>query len=100
MYVLKGKQTRYLRSLAHHLNPLIQVGKGGITGNLLEQVDLALEAHELIKVSVLETSPQSRDDVGRVLVEETGAQCVQTIGRLVVLYRPSKKEPKIQLPKV
>lgn len=100
MYVLKGKQTRYLRSLAHHLNPLVQVGKSGISGNLLEQVDLALEAHELIKVTVLETSPLSRDEVGRVLVEETGAACVQMIGRLVVLYRPSTKEAKIHLPKV
>lgn len=94
---LSGKQKRQLRALAHHLSPLIQVGKSGITGTLLEQVDLALESHELIKVSVLETSPLDRDDAGQVLVEETGAEWVQSIGKIVVLYRKSAENPQIRL---
>lgn len=94
---LSGKQKRYLRSLAHHLTPVIQVGKSGVTGTLLEQVDLALESHELIKVSVLDTSPLSRDEVGEVLTEETTAEWVQSIGRILVLYRQSNENPRIQL---
>jgi RNA-binding protein len=92
-----SKQIRDLKALAHHLKPVIQVGKAGIGGNLLEQVELALESHELIKVSVLETSPQSRDEVATLLAEETRATCVQTIGKLVVLYRRRKKNPQIQV---
>lgn len=94
---LSGKQKRYLRSLAHHLTPVVQVGKSGVTGTLLEQVDLALESHELIKVSVLDTSPLDRDEVGQVLTEETFAEWVQSIGRIVVLYRESQENPRIQL---
>jgi len=96
---LTGKQKRYLRSLAHHLTPVVQVGKAGITGTLLEQVDLALEAHELIKVSVLETSPQKRDEVGELISEELSAHWVQAIGKLVVFYRESSENPTIQLPR-
>ncbi len=97
--LLTGKQKRYLRSLAHHLKPVLQVGKNGIGGTFLEQMEAALEAHELVKVSVMESSPLLRDEVAEVLVEETGAQCIQTIGKLVVLYRPAKEQPKIVLPK-
>ena len=96
---LSGSQKRFLRSMAHHLSPVIQVGKNGITGTLLEQVDLALESHELIKVSVLESSPLTRDEVGSLLCEETEAYPVQSIGRIVVLYRKSTENPRIQLPR-
>lgn len=96
--MLTGKQKRYLRSLAHHLTPIVQVGKGGVTGNLVGQVDLELDTRELVKVSVLDTSPMERDEVGEILVEETGAEWVQAIGRTVVLYRRATENPQIQLP--
>lgn len=96
---LTGKQKRYLRSLAHHLSPVVQVGKSGITGTLLEQVDLALEAHELVKIAVWETSPQKRDEVGELISEELSAHWVQAIGKLVVLYRESNENPIIKLPR-
>lgn len=98
--MLTGKQKRYLRSLAHHLNPLVQVGKSGVTATLLEQVEQELEHHELIKISVLDSSPVERDEVGSILVEETGAEWVQAIGKLVVLYRKSQENPQIVIPKV
>jgi RNA-binding protein len=97
--MLTGKQKRHLRSLAHHLNPLVQVGKSGVTSNLLEQVDHELEYHELIKVSVLENSPLERDEVKEILVQETRAEWVQSIGKLVVLYRRSTENPQIELPR-
>jgi RNA-binding protein len=95
---LTGKQIRTLRTLAHHLRPVVQVGKAGVTAGVIEQVEEVLEAQELIKVSVLDTSPLERDEVGDILVEETGASWVQSIGRTVVLYRRSRENPQIQLP--
>jgi len=97
--LLSTKQVKFLRSLAHHLSPLVQVGKAGVTATLLDQVDIQLESHELIKISVLESSPMSRDDVGEVIVEQSGAHLVQTIGKIVVLYRESEKQPSIVLPR-
>jgi RNA-binding protein len=99
MTMLTGKQKRYLRSLAHHLPPLVQVGKSGITANLIGQVEQELEAHELIKVSVMDTSPLDKDEVRDILIEETGAEWVQSIGRLVVLYRRSTENPQIEIPR-
>ncbi|CAM3730325.1 ribosome assembly RNA-binding protein YhbY [Alicyclobacillus pomorum] len=98
MNVLTGKQKRFLRAQAHHLSPAMQIGKGGITAGVIEQVEQDLESHELMKISVLETSPLSRDEVAEILVEETGAEWVQSIGRTVVLYRKSTENPQIQLP--
>ena len=96
--LLTGKQKRYLRSLAHHLQPVMQIGKSGITGGVLQQVDIELETRELVKLSVLETSPQSRDEIAEAIVEETGAEWVQSLGRTVVLYRKSSEHPEIELP--
>lgn len=97
--MLTGKQKRYLRSLAHHLNPAMQIGKAGVTAGVLEQLELELESHELIKISVLETSPLDKDEVQEILVEETGAEWVQSLGRIIVLYRKSMEKPQIELPK-
>jgi RNA-binding protein len=97
--LLTGKQKRYLRAMAHHLQPVMQIGKSGVTGGVLQQVDLELETRELVKVSVLETSPVSRDEIAEMVVEETGAQWVQSIGRTIVFYRRSTENPEIELPR-
>ncbi|QSO54844.1 ribosome assembly RNA-binding protein YhbY [Alicyclobacillus curvatus] len=97
--MLTGKQKRYLRAMAHHLQPVMQIGKSGVTGGVLQQVDLELETRELVKVSVLETSPVSRDEIAEMVVEETGAQWVQSIGRTIVFYRRSTENPEIELPR-
>lgn len=76
----------------------MQIGKGGVTGGVLQQLDIELETHELVKVSVLETSPVERDEVAEMVTEETGADLVQTLGRTVVLYRKSTENPEIELP--
>jgi RNA-binding protein len=85
--------------MAHHLQPVMQIGKSGVTGGVLQQVDLELETRELVKVSVLETSPVSRDEIAEMVVEETGAQWVQSIGRTIVFYRRSTVNPEIELPR-
>jgi RNA-binding protein len=96
--MLTGKQKRYLRSLAHHLNPILQVGKGGISDNMIEQVNLALEAHELIKVSILQNCEEDKDVVAEELAERADAELVQLIGKTVVLYKESRENKQIELP--
>lgn len=97
--MLTGKQKRYLRSLAHHLDPIMQVGKSGVSDNMLDQVSLALEARELIKVSILNNCEEDKDDVAEQLAEGTGAELVQLIGKTVVLYRESTEHKQIELPR-
>ncbi len=97
--MLNGKQRAYLRSLANGLDSILIVGKGGIDANILKQADDALAARELIKGSVLETSPVAPREAADRIAGGTGADTVQVIGSRFVLYRRNEKEPKIVLPK-
>ncbi|MEI2401120.1 ribosome assembly RNA-binding protein YhbY, partial [Paenibacillus phytohabitans] len=63
--MLTGKQKRFLRSKAHHLDPIFQVGKGGVNENMIKQISDALEARELLKVSVLQNCEDDRDTVAQ-----------------------------------
>lgn len=96
--MLTGKQKRYLRSLAHHLNPIFQVGKGGVNENMIKQISDALEARELMKVSVLQNCDVDKKTVASELAEGTGAEVVQIIGNIIVLYKESKENKEIVLP--
>jgi len=96
--MITGKQRGYLRSLANNLDPIIQVGKGGITENLLTQVEQALEAREIIKGTVLNNSGLEAYDVCGEIAQRTGAEPVQVIGNKFVLYKRSKENAKIVLP--
>jgi RNA-binding protein len=96
--MLTGKQKRFLRSQAHHLDPIFQVGKGGVGENMIKQITEALEARELIKVSILQNSEEDRDTVAEQLVEGTHAELVQIIGKTIVLYKESREKKKIILP--
>jgi RNA-binding protein len=95
---LTGKQRRYLRSLAHHVDPLIQVGKEGLSDALLSAVAKTLADHELVKVRVLEASPLDRHEIAAPLAAALGAHVVGTVGRIVLLYRMRVEQPGIQLP--
>lgn len=97
--MITGKQRSFLKSIAHSEKPITQIGKGGITENFIEQLDLALEARELVKISILETSPIDPKEAANELAEALHAEFVQAIGNRFVLYRQSRKNPKIQLPK-
>ena len=94
---LSSKQTRQLRGLAHHLQPVVLVGDKGITEALIEKVEIELENHELIKVRVA----ADRDAVkqaGTTLCEATGAELAGTIGKMLMLYRKRRDgKPTIQL---
>ncbi|GKV66751.1 MULTISPECIES: ribosome assembly RNA-binding protein YhbY [Sporosarcina] len=96
--MLTGKQKRYLRSKAHHLTPLFQIGKSGLTEPILDQIDEALEARELLKVSVLQNCEEDKTEIADTIGAFKGIEVVQTIGSTIVLYRESKEKKRIQLP--
>ncbi|WP_349407900.1 ribosome assembly RNA-binding protein YhbY [Pseudalkalibacillus sp. SCS-8] len=96
--MLTGKQKRFLRSKAHHLDPIFQVGKGGTNPNMYKQINDALEARELIKVSVLQNCEEDKETVAERLTENTGAELVQVIGNTIVLYKESTEKKTIELP--
>ena len=90
--MLTSKQRAYLRGLANSLQPISQVGKSGITDEVCRTADLALEARELIKMSVLETAGMTAREAADEIAERIGAESVAAIGRKFVLYRVSSKE--------
>ncbi|HEY9569547.1 RNA-binding protein [Lysinibacillus sp. BF-4] len=98
--MLTGKQKRFLRAEAHHLTPIFQVGKGGVNEAMLKQISEALEARELIKVRILDNCEDEKHEVAEALARGTRAELVQLIGLTVVLYKESRNNKQIVLPKV
>lgn len=96
---LTGKQVRQLRSLAHHLSPVIIIGKADVTNGTVEQANEALEAHELIKCSVLDTASMDVREAADELASRCHAEVVQIIGRKFSLYRETSRDDvkKIEL---
>ncbi len=94
---MTSKQRALLRSMANTLQPLYQIGKAGVTPAVTEQLDAALEARELIKITVLETAPESPKDTIETLAARLHAEPVQCIGKKLTLYRRSKESPRIEL---
>lgn len=97
--MLTGKQKRYLRSLAHHLDPVFQVGKGGVNEHLVRHIEEAIEKRELMKVSVLNNCDEDPKDVGAELAEQSGSELVQVIGKTIILYKESRDNKTIELPR-
>lgn len=95
--MLSGKQKRYLRGLASCDKTIFQIGKDALSDNLIEQIDHAIEARELVKISALKNSPVDIEETAFDLARLTDSELVQIIGRTIVLYRPSRN-PKIVLP--
>lgn len=95
---LTGKQRRYLRSLAHNLKPVFQIGKEGVNDNLIAQINDYLEIHELLKVSILQNSSEDKNEAAEKLTEGTNSHVAQVIGKTIVLYRESKENKEIKLP--
>ena len=91
---ITGKQRAYLRSLANKVPSIFQIGKEGISDNLVKQLSDALTARELIKIHVLENCELAPREASDELSDILGAIPVQTIGRKIVLYRQSEDEKK------
>lgn len=94
---LTSSQRAYLRSLANPLADVLFIGKEGLTEAVIQQAEDVIEAHELIKCSVLKNCEEDVRSLEHKLSEALGASEVQVIGRKFVLYRPSLKKPKITL---
>lgn len=96
--MLTGRQKRFLRGEAHGIKPIFQVGKAGVNTNLTKQVDDALEARELVKVSILQNCPQDKYEVAEEIAAGSEAETVQVIGNTVIFYKESKENKQINLP--
>ncbi len=97
---LTAKQRAHLRSAAHHLKPIFQVGKEGVTDSAIRAVEDAFNTRELLKVKVQEASPVPAREAGTIIAGRMeGVEHVQTIGRTIVLYREHPQKPEIRLPK-
>ena len=94
---MTSKQRAYLKGLAMNINPVVQVGKGSVTPEVVDSVREAIDKRELIKVSVLKNCFDDMRQIADLLAERTRSQVVQVIGRKIVLYKPSKDDPKIEL---
>ncbi len=96
--MLSSKQRRHLRSLAHSLKPVVQIGKGGIDDGLVAAVEQALLDHELIKVKIGENAGMERDEAAEAIATRTKSDVAQILGNIVLLYRAHPDEPTIVLP--
>ncbi len=95
---LRGKQKRFLRAMGVTMDPILTIGKDGVSENTIIQADGALGARELIKGRVLNTSPEGPEETASEIAERTGSELVQVVGRNFLLYRRNEEEPKIELP--
>ena len=92
--IKNSKQRAYLKSLAMNLTPVLQIGKSSITPELTQAVSEALEARELIKISVLQNCMDDPKAMAQMLAERTRSEVVQVIGKKIVLYKERKDEKK------
>ena len=89
---MTSKERAYFRGLANTMQPILQIGKNGISDNTLKQIDDALEARELIKITTLETLGEDVREVAHEIAAKVGAEVIQVIGSKFVLYRKKKKQ--------
>jgi RNA-binding protein len=95
---LSNKQKQYLKGLAHSLKPVVQLGNNGLTEGVLAEIDGAIKHHELIKIKIPTDDKEEKILIMDAIVRETGAFKLQTVGHVLVLFKPSD-DRKIELPK-
>jgi len=96
--MLTSRQIRFLRSLAHHRHPVVRIGRNGLSEAVIAELEVALSAHELVKIQLAGADRGDRDERVRCLCESTGAQPVQRIGHTATLFRRNGDKPVIDLP--
>ncbi len=95
---MTSKQRAYLKSLASSLDPIFQVGKSSLTPQVTEAIREAFNTRELIKVAVLKNCMDDPREIAEMVAQRTHSQVVQVIGKKIVLYKPDRDNPRIQLP--
>jgi len=94
---MTGKERALLRSQAHHLDPVVHIGKESLTPEVTQAIDEALEARELIKVGVLKNCMDDPGEIAQIAAERTGSLVIQVMGKKITLYRYNpKKHPDRQ----
>ena len=97
--MITSKQRSYLRSLAHNVDPTVYIGKAGVTDNVIKEIDQCLEARELVKIKLQEGAVLDAKATANELAPVLGAEFVQAIGSKFTLYRESKENRQIELPR-
>lgn len=96
--MLTGKQRSYLRGKANKLDPYVHIGKEGLNEAVYEKIDEVLDDHELVKIRILDNSLEDINEVANQVCESLGAELVQVIGNVFVIYRKNMEEPIYDLP--
>lgn len=96
---LTGKQKNYLRGIAHNLNPVVMIGGKGLTDAVMNEIELALNQHELIKIKLPSNEKSEKVAIVAQITSATNSEPVQLIGRVAVIYRESE-EAKITIPSI
>ena len=94
---LTAKRRKHLKTLAHHRKPAVLVGNAGITAPVMREIELALDRHELLKIRLAGVERGKRTEMLHQICETAGAEAVQEIGRVAVIYRPARK-PRLVIP--
>ena len=94
---LTKNQLKSLKNLAHHLKPIVTIGQNGITENVLNELEIALNYHELVKIKLAAGQREERQEMIRKICKQTKADKVQEIGKTLTLFRRNPEKPKIQL---
>ena len=97
--MLTGKQRSFLKKIAHDLEPTVYIGKAGLTENIKKELEIGFETREIVKVKIQEGCLLDPKETANELAEELGAEFVQAIGRKFTLYRESKDNKVIEIPK-
>ncbi|MDO4482203.1 MAG: ribosome assembly RNA-binding protein YhbY [Bacillota bacterium] len=97
--MITGKQRSFLKGLAQKTDPTVYIGKQGITENVIKEMETGFETRELVKVKLQEGCMMDAKEAANMVAEATGAEFVQAIGRKFVLYRESKENKQIVLPR-
>jgi RNA-binding protein len=92
--MLSQDDKKQLKARAHHLDPVVMIGDAGLSDAVMREIDIALKSHELIKVRMLGDDRDARHAAGQAICAATGADLVQYIGKLIVLFRPRPPEEK------
>ena len=95
--MITSKQRAKLKSISHNIKPIINIGKNGISDNLMIQINDLLEAREIIKIKILSNNLDKSKNLINSIIKETNSEFIQFLGNIITIYRKSKKNQKIEL---
>jgi len=96
---ISNSQRRFLKGRAHSLKPVVTIGNAGLSASLLDELDVQLESHELLKLKLRIDERETRDEVIDQVVASSGAELVGRVGNVAILYRARGSEPRLSLPR-